>query len=130
MAGNSVRKCREPRKLNGQPASLDGDRKTPCVLVQFTAITALFPTVGRDDLRLAQDFFLELGCCGNRGRPLIDWEMICLNREECKVVVMELVSRWARATIAGLSVIIFQLYGSWRRQPFIEVPSSRRQNMG
>jgi len=81
----------------------------------MTALSALFPVVGRDDLRLAQDFFLELSRCSNRGGPLIDWEMFCLKREECKVVVMELMSRWARATIAGLSVIVFQLYGSCRR---------------
>lgn len=95
----------------------------------MTVLSALFPVVGRDDLRLAQDFFLELSRCSNRGGPLIDWEMFCLEREERKVVVMELMSRWARATIPRFSVIVFQLYGSCRRPPFIEVSGSRRQAM-
>ncbi len=95
----------------------------------MTALSALFPMVGRDDLRFAQDFFPELSRCSNRGGPLIDWEMFCLKREECKVVVMELMSRWARAAIAGFPVIVLQLYGSCRRQPFIEVSGSRRQTM-
>jgi hypothetical protein len=85
--------------------------------------------VGRDNLSLGENFSLALSSCLTRGGPLIEREVFGLKRVKQEMVVVQLVPRWARAAIAGLSVVIRQLYRFSRREPFVWVSRPNRQTM-